>query len=164
SVRLAIALVRAFSVLVPSGARRGWRQEWEAEILHRGDRFAGDGDWRAHMDLVGRTLGALPDAAWIRRQFTADADVVHDLRHGLRLLRRSPAFTCAAVVILAIGLGGAVSIMTLLDTLLFRPLPYADVDRVMTLWQQRTGAAALEDVAPANFLDWRERATSFSVL
>ena len=38
------------------------------------------------MDLVGARLGALPDAAWLRRQFTADAEVVHDLRHGLRML------------------------------------------------------------------------------
>ena len=35
------------------------------------------------MDLFRRALGALPDAAWLRRQFTADADLVHDLRHGV---------------------------------------------------------------------------------
>jgi len=50
-------------------------------------------------------LGALPDAAWLRRQFTADADIVRDLRHGARMLRKSPTFTLSAVFILAIGIG-----------------------------------------------------------
>src|SRR5262245_20172025 len=163
AVRVALALVRAFSVLVPARLRRDWRQEWEAEIQYRGDRRPPD--WREDMDLIGRTLGALPDAAWIRRQFTADAEMVHDLRHGVRMLGRSPGFAAASILILAIGLGGAVSIATLLDTLFFRPLPYADVERVMTIWQTRDAAPGeREDVAPANFLDWRERATSFSAI
>ena len=117
------------------------------------------------MDLFRRALGALPDAAWLRRQFTADADIVHDLRHGARMLRKSPTFTLSAVLILAIGIGGTVSIVTLLDTLIFRPLPYADAARVMTLWQRRAASPRdLEDVAPANFLDWRERSVSFSAV
>jgi putative ABC transport system permease protein len=163
AVRLALALVRAFSVLVPARLRRDWRQEWEAEIRHCGDRRPPH--WREDMDLIGRTLGALPDAAWIRRQFTADAEVVHDVRHGIRMLGRSPGFAAASILILGIGLGGAVSIVTLLDTLFFRPLPYADVERVMTIWQTRDAAPGeREDVAPANFLDWREGATSFTAI
>ena len=74
------------------------------------------------------------------------------------MLRKSPTFTLSAVLILALGIGGTVSIVTLLDTLLFRPLPYADADRVVTVWQRRAARPDdREDVAPANFLDWRER-------
>jgi putative ABC transport system permease protein len=166
AVRLALLLVRLFSLLVPGRARRDWRQEWEAEIHARGDWLEARPReaWGDQMGLVTRTLGALPDAAWLRRQFTADADAVHDLRHGLRMLRKSPAFTLSAVFILAVGMGGAVSIMTLLDTLFYRPLPYRESERVMTVWQQRAEGGEREDVAPANFLDWRERSTSFSTL
>ena len=117
------------------------------------------------MDLVGRALGALPDAAWLRRQFTADAEVVHDVRHGIRMLRNAPAFALTAVAILALGIAGTVSISSLLDTLIFRPLPYADADRVVTLWQRHAARGnGREDVAPANFLDWRERARSFEAV
>lgn len=115
------------------------------------------------MDLVRRSFGALPDAAWLRRQFTVDADVVHDLRHGLRMLWKSPAFALSSVLVLALGIGGTVSIASLLDTLLFRPLPYADADRIVTVWQ-RHSARGREDVAPANFLDWRERSRSFDAI
>jgi hypothetical protein len=68
------------------------------------------------MDLLRRSLGAFPDAAWLRRQFTADADAIHDFRHAIRMLWKAPGFTLAAVFILALGIGGTVSIVTLLDT------------------------------------------------
>ena len=112
------------------------------------------------MDLVRRAFGALPDAAWLRRQFTADAEVVHDLRHGVRMLRKSPTFTAAAVVTLALGIGGTVAIATLLDTLSsvpFRtPMPNA-----LSRCGSGHPTGEREDVAPANFLDWRERSRSF---
>jgi putative ABC transport system permease protein len=166
-LRACLTLLRVFALLVPSGSRRDWRAEWEAEVHHRwstiegGQRF----DWSDRMDLFRRSLGALPDAAWLRRQFTADADIVHDLRHGVRVLWKSPSFTIAAVFILALGIGGTVSIVTLLDTLFFRPLPYADADRVVTIWtRSATTPGQREDVSPAGFLDLRERSRSFAAI
>ena len=117
------------------------------------------------MDLFSRSLGALPDAAWLRRQFTADADVVHDVRHGVRILWKSPSFALSAIFILALGIGGTVAIVTLLDTLFFRSLPYADADRVVTIWTRNASTPTQQDdFAPADFLDFRERSTSFSAI
>jgi putative ABC transport system permease protein len=117
------------------------------------------------MTLFRRTLRMLPDPAWLRRQFTTDADVVQDVRHGIRMLRKSPSFTVAAVVILALGIGGTVSMAAVLDTLLFRPLPYDEADSVVTVWQRSSvRPEEREDVSPADFLDWRERARSFSAI
>jgi putative ABC transport system permease protein len=165
ALRICLLLVRLCSVVVPRGARREWRAEWESEFRHHHAtlRARGTPDWSTSMDLIRRAAGALPDAAWIRRQFTVDAEVVHDVRHGLRMLWTSPRFSIPAISILAIGIGSTLALATLLDTLLFRPLPYADSDRVVTLWQ-RTAEGARDDVAPANFLDWRERSQSFESL
>src|SRR5262245_45238760 len=165
ALRACLALVRVSALLVPRVSRDDWRAEWDAEIRHRWallDRRH-HLDWRTRMDLFRRVLGSLPDAAWLRRQFTADADLVHDVRHGARMLRKSPLFALSAVFILALGIGGTVSIVTLLDTLLFRPRIYDDADRVVTIWQRvdaRPGE--LDDVSPADFLDWRERSRSFA--
>jgi putative ABC transport system permease protein len=164
---LCLMIVRLFGWVVPSASRENWRREWEAEVRHRWHVLESRQhlDWRTKMDLVGRVLGALPDAAWLRRQFTADAEVVHDVRHGLRMLRKSPGFSASAVFILALGIAGTVSIASLLDTLIFRPLPYANAERVVTVWQRHAARNQVrEDVAPANFLDWRERARSFEAI
>ena len=164
-LRLCLLALRLFSAIVPRVWRADWRAEWEAEVRCRWDRLEADRhlDWRTRMDLLRRASGAFPDAAWLRRQFTTDAEALQDLRHGTRMLRKSPIFAVSATLILALGIGGAVSIVTLLDTLLFRALPYRDADRVVTIWTQRTArTGAREDVAPADFLDWRERSQGFS--
>ena len=160
-LRICLGIIRLFAALVPRSSRDGWRREWEAEFRSRHDATApAIGN---QLDLIRRAFGALPDAAWLRRQFTADSETVHDIRHGARMLRKSPGFALLVVLILSIGIGGTVAIATLLDTLMFRPLPYADADRVVTVWQ-RSPNGERDDVAPANFLDWRERSRSFERL
>jgi len=62
-------------------------------------------------------------------------DLLHDLRSGLRILRRKPTFTVIAVVTLALGIGVNTAMMSVVSALLFRDLPYRDVDRVMALWR-----------------------------
>ena len=64
-VRLCLAVVRTFAVLVPAASRWEWRAEWEAEVRHRWHTLDRDQhvDWRTRMDLFRRALGALPDAA-----------------------------------------------------------------------------------------------------
>jgi putative ABC transport system permease protein len=166
-LRLCLALVRVFGIVVPAASREAWWAEWEAEVRHRWQTLDRRDhlDWRTRMDLFRRALGALPDAAWLRRQLTADADVVHDVKHGVRMLLKTPSFTLSAVLILALGIGGTVSIVTLLDTLQFRPLAYQDAERIVTIWQRPAARPAEhEEVSPADFLDWRERARSFAVI
>jgi len=117
------------------------------------------------MDLIRRALGALPDAAWIRRQFTLDAEVVHDVVYGTRALLKSPAFTTVTLLVFAAGIGAAIAIVSVADTLFFRPLAVQQPERVMTIWQRNheSGAERL-DVAPGNALDWLARTRSFEAL
>lgn len=69
-----------------------------------------------------------------------------ELRHAFRLLRRAPAFTAAAVLTLALGIGGNLAVFTFVDAVLFRPLPFEDPGRLVTIseshlqsGQQRVG-------------------------
>lgn len=57
-----------------------------------------------------------------------------DVRHGVRSLRRSPAFTIAAVLTLVIGIGASVAIFAVVDGVLLRPLPYGNPERLVAAW------------------------------
>jgi predicted permease len=82
--------------------------------------------------------------------------VGQDVRYGLRTLARTPAFTVAAVLALALGIGATTAIFSVVDAVLLRPLPYANPDRLAVVLTRGTGP-----VAPGNFLDWRRDASSF---
>ena len=164
---IALRIVRLTSVVVPRVERAEWRREWEAELVHRWGSLRGQRQlsWRTSMDLIRRAFGALPDAAWIRRQFTADADLVHDIRHTLRLLARTPGVTAIALLVFAIGIGATTAIVSLADTLLARPLPLPDAERIVTLWERnRATGVEREDVAPGNAIDWVQRARSYRAI
>ncbi|MGH7568091.1 MAG: ABC transporter permease [Gemmatimonadales bacterium] len=91
--------------------------------------------------------------------------LLQDLRFAVRQLRARPGFTAVAVLTLALGIGPTTAIFSVIDTLMLRPLPYPDADRIVTLWQNNTREGTPRDeVAPANFLDWRERNTAFAVV
>jgi putative ABC transport system permease protein len=86
-----------------------------------------------------------------------------DLRYALRALRRAPAFTAVAVGTLALGIGATTIVYSLVDGILLRPLPIAEPERVVLA--RETGPDGGEFSASwPNFVDWRERARSFSGL
>jgi putative ABC transport system permease protein len=92
-------------------------------------------------------------------------DLARDARHTLRMLRRRPVVSVLAILVLALGLGGTITVFSTVDALLLRELPYAESDRLVTLWQ--TDDAYPDDrsgVAPGVFVDWRAQAKSFGML
>jgi putative ABC transport system permease protein len=165
--RLTLAILRLFSRIVPLQDRDAWLQEWESEFQSRRSRLAAHQPLTRYqeVDMFRRALGSFHDAAWLRRQFTLDADLVHDVRYGARLLRRTPGFTFLTVTVLALGIGATTGIFSVIDALLLRPLPYRDPERIVLLFEVAAARrTALEGVAPANFIDWRERAGSIEMM
>ncbi|HEY7473838.1 MAG TPA: ABC transporter permease, partial [Vicinamibacterales bacterium] len=68
---------------------------------------------------------------------------MHDVRYGLRLLGRQRAFTLAAVVTTALGIGAVGTLFSVAYGVLLRPLPWQDADRLVRLWETREGATRL---------------------
>ena len=84
-----------------------------------------------------------------------------ELRVVLRRLRRSPGFTAAAALTLALGIGATTALFTLADAALLRPLPYPTAERLLLLWETQPGVGkAQEQVSARNFLDWRREVGS----
>jgi putative ABC transport system permease protein len=82
--------------------------------------------------------------------------LLQDLRFGWRMLRRTPAFTIAAVVALALGVGATTAIFTVLDRVVLRPLPYEDPDRLLMVWDTNDGKGLThERISPVTFGDYR---------
>ena len=71
--------------------------------------------------------------------------LLRDVRHALRVLAAAPAFTVAAILSLAIGIGANTAIFSIVDGLLLRPLPYADAERLVILWNRSPGLNITED-------------------
>jgi predicted permease len=68
-----------------------------------------------------------------------------DLAYAVRMLAKSPGFTLAAILSLAIGIGANTSIFSIINALLLRPLPYRDADRLVILWNRSPGLNITED-------------------
>lgn len=82
--------------------------------------------------------------------------LLQDVRFGWRLLRRTPGFTIAATLALALGVGATTAIFTVLDKVVLRPLPYPDPERLVMVWDTNAGKGlAHERLSPVTFLDYR---------
>jgi predicted permease len=91
------------------------------------------------------------------------ADFIRDFRYAGRSLARTPSFTVVAVAVLALGIGATSAIFSLVSASWLRPLPFADEERLVTLWADLTpiGGPARVEISPANYVDWQARAQSF---
>src|SRR4029434_5719643 len=76
--------------------------------------------------------------------FPSFESLVRDLRYALRTLRRAPAFTIVAVLVLAIGIGATTAMFSLVDAMLVRGLPYPQADRLVVLIGNVQRAAGVE--------------------
>jgi predicted permease len=86
-----------------------------------------------------------------------------DVRHAFRMLKRTPVVTGAAILTLALGVGGNTAVFSVVHAVILRPLPYPDPDRLVELSDISPANAGFR-VSALNYLSWAERSRSFDAL
>ena len=88
-----------------------------------------------------------------------------DLRHSLRLLRRSPGFTLTAVCTLAVAIGASTAVFSVIDKVFVRPLPIDEPERVVVMWsRERLNAGSIGEFSYAAFSSWQRETRAFERL
>ena len=91
--------------------------------------------------------------------------ILYDLRHAVRQLAKSRGFTVVAVFTLALGIGANTAIFSVVNRLLFNPLPFLErPDRLAAVWETGPRGNDHVEASPANFRDWKAQARSFNHL
>jgi len=84
--------------------------------------------------------------------------VAGDVQYGLRLFKKSPGFSTIVVGALALGLGATTAIFSVVDAVLWKPLPFRDPDRLLAMWEKNMAQNKSRLFVPAaNFWEWRKQ-------
>jgi predicted permease len=86
-----------------------------------------------------------------------------DVRYGSRTLRRTPGFSATAILVMALGIGASTSLFTIVRSVLLKPLPFREPDKLVMLYEhfRQQNQYPYNVVAPAVFHDWREKTQGF---
>ena len=107
-------------------------------LKHRDRRQA------ARADLMARSAGG------------RSLNVLSAIRLAVRQFRQHPTFALVTILVLGLGTGAATTAFTVVDSVVLRPLPYAEADRLVTLWDTNPEKGLAHDpISPVNFMDYR---------
>ena len=148
-------------------------------VIHLEDLYAAAIDGGAdEEDARSRAVAALEESAFslLRRHASMSPDrlqakradlvarsasgrslnVLSAIRLALRQFQQHPTFALVTVLVLGLGTGAATTVFTVVDSVVLRPLPYADPDRLVTLWDTNPEKGLAHDpISPVNFMDYR---------
>ncbi|HEY6332137.1 MAG TPA: ABC transporter permease [Blastocatellia bacterium] len=119
---------------------------------------------QTQLQEVSREMWTFKSIERLLRHFKIET-LVQDLRYALRLLAKTPGFTVAAIITLALGIGLNTGIFSVINSYLLEPMPYGQPNRLVQVWETQEQNPGVNGViSPANFLDWRKQASSFASL
>lgn len=148
-------LYRALLRLCPAALREEYGDEMLATFVRQ--TTARHGAARTWAWIVG-LLDVVTTAARAHAEMAGQ-----DLRDALRTCTRTRGYAAAVVTVSALGVGAATAAFSLADHVLVRPLPFAQPERLVKLWQDQSsrGYPRIE-LSPGNYEDWRKQSTSFT--
>ena len=88
-------------------------------------------------------------------------NITHDVQYAFRLIRAHPGFAIAVSLTLALGIGATTAIFSVVHAVLLRPLPYADSERVVMLFETTGEQRQRGRASAGHFHDWTEQSTAF---
>jgi putative ABC transport system permease protein len=150
-------------------ARRRAAAELDVELRDHLDRQIAENIARGMSAEDARTaaLRSFGNPALLRDQahdtwnWSSVESLLHDLRIGCRTLLREPGFTVIAILVMALGIGANVALFTIVRSVLLKPLPYPDPQRLVTLYERSAGEGLgkFNPVAAGSFFEWQRAAT-----
>jgi putative ABC transport system permease protein len=157
---MTVRIYRALLLLLP-----GWfREEFSGEMtaVFRDSLADARREGAAPVTLLWiRTIGDLASLGW---RLHAEA-TRQDVSYAIRTLRRTPAFTGAAIATLALGMGPTVVIANLLQRVVLQPLPFPESDRLVSVWNAQPDKDRHEvPLSAPDYVDFRDQRTAFEAL
>lgn len=151
--------VRWASWMVPSGLRREWIAEWEAEFAHTTREGAGG---LSGVRLWARAMGAVADAGVMRARSLSVTEGLRALRVAVRSLVKRPLFALIAVATIALAIGANTAFFSIFRSVLIRPLPYDAPEELVRVVGVRTASPDnYGNVSYPNATDWRTMVAGF---
>src|ERR671912_2179007 len=89
-------------------------------------------------------------------------ELLQDLRYTARVLRRDAGFAAFAILIAGLGIGASVTVFSVVHTLILRPLPFAEPDRLVWIANRDTAGLSGPTTPARHMLDLRERTQTLS--
>src|SRR4026209_578576 len=130
---------------------------------------------RNHLDLEAEESGhygarrAFGNAALVKEDVRATwgwtrlEQLARDVRYGLRQVRHNPVFSAVAIATLALGIGVNTAMFSAVDAVLIRPLPYAEAERLVMIWDEMSHIGFPKHYStPAEWREWRRNNTVFT--
>jgi len=101
----------------------------------------------------------------MKHLFSMLETLVHDVRYGVRMLRKHPGFALTVMLTLALGIGANATIFSVVNAVLLEPLPFGEPDRLVRLWESNPQGGLIElPVSVPNFQDWQKQQSVFEQL
>ena len=146
--------------------RRELQFHLEEEAEERQERGLAENEarWAARREFGNVSLveeATRDELGWTRLE-----QLARDALYGLRQIRRNPGFSAIAIVTLALGIGGITAMFSAFDAVLVRPLPYANADRLVMIWENmgKADITSKHQPTPAEWIEWRRLNTVFTDL